>query len=396
MSINRYIDDKTGQACFMVRVTVSDATKKRRLDRFKKAIPTMEEAIKVEKKLKKDMENEIRNSEHSSLEWGKITSTFMEAMETGDGMEKQLQASSIDDYCSLISCYTSVWNKLSINEITRNDVRKVISEMEQEGLSAHRRRKLKCVINRIYEWAIIKDKVPANIVSPAMGVKTGKAEEKKPCILTLNEIQKLLDMARHYKHPWYPIWATALNTGARCGELYQLSWSHVDMANKLICIAESYDRRNKTFKSTKGRYWRDVPINQSLEQLLRDLRPVTEHTGFVLPRIREWDKWEQARVIREFCIEIGITPIMFHTLRSCFATQLLRDKVAPVVVMKVCGWKDLKTMQTYIRLAGIEISGATDGLKFLSTKEATDLISDTYGKGSVWVECDEPLTLGCA
>lgn len=37
--------------------------------------------------------------------------------------------------------------------------------------------------------------------------------------------------------------------------------------------------------------------------------------------------------------------------------------------MKICGWKDLKTMQKYIRLAGIEIEGATEKLKILPPKD---------------------------
>ncbi|MBK9039138.1 MAG: hypothetical protein IPL83_08250 [Bdellovibrionales bacterium] len=38
--------------------------------------------------------------------------------------------------------------------------------------------------------------------------------------------------------------------------------------------------------------------------------------------------------------------------------------------MKICGWKDLKTMQRYIRLAGIDEAGATEALRFIPTEEA--------------------------
>jgi hypothetical protein len=34
--------------------------------------------------------------------------------------------------------------------------------------------------------------------------------------------------------------------------------------------------------------------------------------------------------------------------------------------MKICGWQDLKTMQRYIRMAGIDEQGATEGLNLLS------------------------------
>jgi integrase len=38
--------------------------------------------------------------------------------------------------------------------------------------------------------------------------------------------------------------------------------------------------------------------------------------------------------------------------------------------MKICGWKDLKTMQRYIRLAGVDEGGATETLRFIPTEEA--------------------------
>ena len=114
---------------------------------------------------------------------------------------------------------------------------------------------------------------------------------------------------------------------------------------------------------------REVPISDELERLLRDLQAGAGDRKWVYPRVIAWQRGEAARVLRQFCEGIGMTSVKFHALRACFATQLLRDSVAPVVVMKICGWKDLKTMQKYIRLAGIEIEGATEKLKILPPKD---------------------------
>ncbi len=74
---------------------------------------------------------------------------------------------------------------------------------------------------------------------------------------------------------------------------------------------------------------------------------------------------QQAKLLKEFCSSLGLPLIKFHTLRACFATNLISNGVEPIKVMKVCGWMDLKTMKHYIRLSGIDELGITDKIKFL-------------------------------
>jgi integrase len=96
----------------------------------------------------------------------------------------------------------------------------------------------------------------------------------------------------------------------------------------------------------------------------------------------QWDKGLQARELRKFCIGLGIPSVKFHALRACFATQLIRNAVPPIQIQKICGWKDLKTMQRYIRLAGIEISGATEVLKILPDMEIANKAVELFTWGS--------------
>ncbi len=108
-----------------------------------------------------------------------------------------------------------------------------------------------------------------------------------------------------------------------------------------------------------------------MHALLLELRATDPQAEHVLPRHWEWDKGEQARVLRAFCQGIGVRSVKFHALRACFATQLLGNDIAPARVMKICGWRDLKTMQHYyIRLAGVDEAGATETLRFVPTEEA--------------------------
>jgi len=85
-----------------------------------------------------------------------------------------------------------------------------------------------------------------------------------------------------------------------------------------------------------------------------------------LPRFKSWRTGHQASELKTFCKGFGLPEIKFHTLRACFATHLLNQNVTAAKVMKICGWKELKTMERYIRLAGIEVRGVTDTLNFIA------------------------------
>ncbi len=95
-------------------------------------------------------------------------------------------------------------------------------------------------------------------------------------------------------------------------------------------------------------------------------RSECNHVGYVLPRPGSWQNGEQASKLRKFCEEIGITPVCFHTLRACFATELLKRGVAVPSVMRAGGWTSVKTMMHYVRLSGMDDKGITDPLDYRS------------------------------
>lgn len=102
-----------------------------------------------------------------------------------------------------------------------------------------------------------------------------------------------------------------------------------------------------------------------LFQFPKNLRNLKLGEEFVLPKPVHWKQGQQAKILKDFCKEIGLPSIKFHTLRACFATNLISQGVEPIKVMKVCGWLDLKTMSHYIRLSGIDELGIIDRIKIL-------------------------------
>jgi integrase len=301
------------------------------------------------------------------------------AARSGDIFARQLSKGTIWEYRCVIREFTKEWFGLRTGEIDKSRAWLLMDQVERE-VSITRRKRLRTAIDAVYKWGMLSGRLKGIQSIPTEGFQSHRKEEEKlPEILTLQELRQLLAFAKQTDHEWYPIWAMALFTGMRSGELYALQWDAVDFDNRMIYVHRNWSNRTE-FGPTKGRCWRAVPMGDQLIQFLRELKIKSKDERFVLPRFQVWKDGAQAEVLRKFCIGTGLPSVKFHTLRACFATQLIKDGIAPAVVMKICGWKDLKTMQRYIRLAGIEVKGATDGLKILPETEVMGRVIGLFGE----------------
>lgn len=361
MTIKTYKEN--GKTCYSVSVNIrSQINPKNRKQLKRKGIETKAKAERVEKLLTKQAIKEVEIKDSLGLSWGQVVEKWIEFKKRDE--YEPISELTLTDYLSALTAWTAdTWNKPARN-ISRSDIKNIIKIMEERGKSKSYQSKIKGNINRVFIWAIDEDLVDGIDRSPTWGINTSRKSERVPTILNKEEIFKLLEIAKAQNSPWYPIWATALLTGCRNGELYALTFDDIDFTNNIVRVSKSYNKRLRKTKSTKAGYWRNIPMNQDLKSLLLELRN-NSTSEFVLPRLRDWTHGYQAKALRNFCMSIGITPIRFHDLRACFATQLLQNGVPPATVMKICGWKDLDTMARYIRLAGIDEHGATDSLSIL-------------------------------
>lgn len=273
--------------------------------------------------------------------------------------------------------WTKEWFESPGDELTRFHGRELQKKMELAGMSSKGQQKVRSMVNTVFNYGLEEKFISKPIPSPMAGLVFNSDAEKVPDILTLGEIKQFLERGKELQNEWYPIWAMALLTGMRNGELYALEWSDVDFENSLIRVSKSYNSRLKLVKSTKAGYWRNIPISSQLRELLIELQSKSE-TQHVLPRLGCWNQGLQAQELRKFLKGIGIRPVKFHALRACFATQLLAQNIAPAIVMKICGWKNLKTMEYYVRLAGVSEQGATECLEILPTETVMENVVSLF------------------
>lgn len=328
----------------------------------RKSLKSEAEARRVEKELAVLVDRKL----HASVTpmWEAFVADFLR-----HSLNRGLTEKTVYDYGVCLKAYTfECWGKRLIDTITTDEVRALLQRTEKKSAS-HRQNVLK-FIRSVFQYGVECGHLQRN-PTPAMKFQHGVKIKK---VLTEEQARLLLRRGHELDSEWYPHWFLALHTGMRNGELYALTKDKVNFETRQILVDCSWNNKDG-FKSTKSGDDRIVPISDELLIFLKQLHLKTDETHFVLPRIRKWDKGEQARELRMFLMSVGLPIIRFHDLRATWATLLLSKGVPAVKVMSMGGWKDYKTMVIYLRKAGVDIQGATDVLRLHdSTQEIGKLL----------------------
>lgn len=282
---------------------------------------------------------------------------------------RDVSRKTVETYKLCLQAYTfEDWGEKLVDEITSLEIRELIRVKASDRSPSHQKDILK-YIRGVFSFAVEKGLIKSN-PTPAMKFKIG---DKLKTVLTMEQVKIFLTQAKNMESEWYPIWAMALYTGMRNGELYALTWDKVNLEQRRILVDSSWNK-DDGFKGTKSGDDRIVEIAPELLIILRALKIKSFESAFVLPRVDKWDSGEQARELRMFLMGLGLPRIRFHDLRATWATMMLSLGVPPIKVQKMAGWKDLKTMQFYIRKAGVDITGISDALSLHSPCSQTNVL----------------------
>jgi integrase len=305
----------------------------------RQGIKTKYEAEKVYRGLIIKLANKFNEAVHPL--WPIVVEDFLTFF-----ANRGIANNTLINYKSSLELHTCTrWENIRINEITTSDIRNLILEDLSTFSESHRKSMLK-FIRAVFHYALECDII-----------------QRIKKVLNENEIKILLSSAKAVNHEWFPIWGIACFTGMRSGELYALKWDCVDLDKRTIVVSNSWTKENG-YKDTKSGNDRVVEIAESLMPTMMNLYN-KKSNEFVLPRIKEWTTGCQANVLKSYLAKLNLPLIRFHDLRASWATVMLSKGVEPIKVMSMGGWKDLKTMQIYIRKSGIHIKGITNILKFL-------------------------------
>jgi len=366
MAIRNYTED--GKKYFEVYVNGFDS-RGIRVQRKRKGIETLRKAETTEFELMREL---VQLKERKvSYRWAEWVHVCLKRMKMNS------QPSTVINYQSTLNRWiTPKWKDFDLADISREMVYRAIFESVDPKLKPNTRKCILKFVKRILQMAIEEGILDRN---PCAGITVRVAEIDQK-VLTNSEVEIFLKEAKAVNHRFYPVWVVALLTGMRSGELFALKWTDIDMDARIISVTRQWTSKNG-FGPTKTRLSRVVPVSEELLAFLKS-RKLQAGPGseFVLPHLTEWSHGDQAKVIKDFCTAIGITPIKFHDLRATFITNLLSRGEALARVMSIVGHSELKTTNGYLRKAGVDVLGGTDKLGYKLPQESEGKVLSLVGR----------------
>jgi integrase len=159
---------------------------------------------------------------------------------------------------------------------------------------------------------------------------------------------------------WRRLFAIAVYTYTRAGELQALSWEDVDLTHATLHVHQSIDRIREPglVKSTKGKAARRVPIEPALLPLLKAMKAEGDGTGRVLDMP---SPGVLSAKLRAYLHDVGVTradlfqddatrkAITFHDLRATGITWCACRGDDPLRIKQRAGHAAFTTTEGYIR-----------------------------------------------
>jgi site-specific recombinase XerD len=195
------------------------------------------------------------------------------------------------------------------------------------------------------------------------GMTTVREPHKLPVVLSPEEVARLLDAASGLKYR--AALSVAYGAGLRASEVVSLKLTDIDSSRMVIRVEQG-----------KGRKDRYAMLSEPLLHLLRAWWLAARERGVMLPGgwlfpgqnpVNPLTTRQLNRAFHGAKAAAGIDkPVSLHTLRHCFATHLLEQKVDIRVIQVLLGHSKLDTTARYSHLANTTLRAVKSPLDHLS------------------------------
>ena len=205
--------------------------------------------------------------------------------------------------------FSTPLGELEIPRVTTVRIDEHLRAMERSGMSANSVNRLRAILHCVFNAATKAGKWTGP--NPVASAERRKVAKKAYATLRADEVPVFL---AHVPERYRALFATAIWTGMRKGELIGLRKSDVDLEHGVILVARSYDK-----ETTKGGHADAIPIAEPLRPFL-EAAIARSPSELVFPRKsgamgKAWEPYEI--VLRASLNRAGLVLGYDHTCRRC-------------------------------------------------------------------------------
>ncbi len=328
------------------------------------------------RKVKKELDNLRYEVEHSMYEKPSnitVDAWFWEWISTYKS--RTVKPTTLERYQSAYKNHIQTpLGKKRLVDIRANDIQKILNAMADQNFSKGTIKLSRVALHGMFEQArknkLIKENPLSDVTIP------NAAGKKQRNSLTRQEQELVLEYVQTHAPKYYTLYALALCTGMRLGELVGLRWQDVDFSKRVIHVTGTLSilsaKGSKPYRGTpktKTSY-RDIPMTKEAHEILK-----WERKEQLRVKMQQGEKWKPLEGLEDlvFLSQTGkpqvhsniehanrrimeqiekdgkeISPFTFHSLRHTFATRAIENGMNPQTLKAILGHSSLSmTMDLY-------------------------------------------------
>ena len=266
-------------------------------------------------------------------------------------IERSLSENSVQAYTRDVKKFANYAIPLDLSElnITIDNIRKFLSEIKDEGISARSQARIISGIKAFYKYLIMEDYLKLN---PTELIESPKIGLKLPDVLSLVEIDSLIagvDLTNKQGERNRAILETLYSCGLRVSELINLQLSNTHFKQGYLKVIGKGDKERLAPIGGRAIKYLTIYINEVRSH--QEIKKGHENFVFLNNRGTKLTRVMIFVIIQKLAEKIGIKKkISPHTFRHSFATHLIEGGADLRAIQEMLGHESITTTEIYTHL----------------------------------------------
>ena len=264
--------------------------------------------------------------------------------------DKKLSNNTLQSYRRDIEQYVSYIdsNNIDLMSTNKTTVISYLVHLQKEGRATSTISRNLASIRSFYQYLVRMKQIEDN---PTTGLESPKLEKKLPTVLSVNEINLLLEQPKCVDLKGYrdkAMLEMLYATGIRVSELMNLNVEDVDLEGGFIKCKGTNKERVIPVGHVACQAIADY-MNQARTPMIHDEKEKALFVNTNGGRLTRQGFW---KIIKQYKNQAKLTTdITPHTLRHSFATHLLENGADLKAIQEMLGHSDISSTQVYTQLA---------------------------------------------